>query len=691
MLLSRHDGTGKLWPLFALLLTQLANVDANANSDALQTAKQQNQAQGKAPLLAREALLRPETISDVQMSPDGRFLLFRQHNEQQSDLMLRAIDNEQLIRVQADAQRVNAQWSGDSQTLWLADPLGLSLYDIASQRGKRLWKWDEKRRQQFWGVESAAPNFALMREKVADGNRWLYRYLLLDRKGQMRVLHESRFSLHSVAIDTNGELLYSIGYEGDSYDKIVRRYQQGKSRELMRCVGVQRCQLVGHDDQRLFVLGYHNEKTGGDDKLQLQSRTDTSITWQTLHRDPSDIADASAVLWSAHEQNWLAVAYHPDRRRWYGNGEQRQKQIDVLQAQLPDASLYLQASENGKRWLVQAKRADWPFDRYFLFMPETLISKPLFENETKSELTATMVKAIPFSYRAGDDMLLHAYVFLPKGVALNKAPIVANLHGGPYNRDRDDYTPITQLLVNRGYVVVTPNFRASTGYGLHYLLSAGGDFGKGKVLQDIIDSLDHLLAQGIGDRKQQAVIGHSFGGYASLLAVSHFPHRFRFAVASAAPMDFYWGMGWIAKNGGSALPADGPPAELFFHHHGMPFTDKHWQQQMRDESPWVHIKSLQTPLYLWAGAKDDRVPLKEVVHYAGDVKRHGKPLTLLIDPDTGHNPDDRLNFEALVYLIEAAADQHFSGGLTPPASLLKRFVEKHTRIDSNQLVTDQKP
>lgn len=691
MLLSQHDGKGTLWPLFALLLTLLVNLDANADSNALQTAKQQSQAQGKAPLLAREAFLQPDTVSDVQMSPDGRFLLFRQRNEQQSDLMLRAIDDEPLVRVQADAQRVKAQWSGDSQTLWLADAQGLSLYDIASQRGKRLWKWDEKRRQQFWGVDSAAPNFALMREKVADDGRWLYRYLLIDRKGQTRVLHESRFSLHSVALNAHGELLYSIGYEGDRYDKVIRRYQPGKSRELMRCVGVQRCQLIGHDDQRLFVLGYHNEKTGSEDKLHLQSQTNTATAWQPLHRDPNDIADVSAVLWSAHERDWLAVAYHPDRRQWYGNGEQRQKQLDALQAQLPDASLYLQTSEDGKRWLVQAKRADWPFDRYFLFAPETLTLKPLFANETKNELTAALVNAIPFSYHASDGMLLHAYVFLPKGVALTKAPIIANLHGGPYNRDRDDYTPITQLLVNRGYVVVTPNFRASTGYGLHYLLSAGGDFGKGKVLQDIIDSLEHLLVQGIGDRQQQAVIGHSFGGYASLLAVSHFPNRFRFAVASAAPMDFYWGMGWIAKNGGSAIPADGPPAELFFQHHGMPFTDKRWQQQMRDESPWEHIKALQAPLYLWAGAKDDRVPLKEVVHYAGEVKRHDKPLTLLIDPDTGHNPDARLNFEAIVYLIEAAANQHFSGGLTAPAPMLKRFIEKHTRIDSNRLVTDVKP
>ena len=669
MLLSRYDGKGKLWPLFALLLTLIANVDANANNGSLQAAKQQSQVQRKAPLLAREAFLQPDTVSDVQMSPDGRFLLFRQHNEQQSDLMLRAMDDEQLIRVQADAQRVKAQWSGDSQTLWLTDAQGLSLYDIASQRGKRLWNWDEKRRQQFWGVDSTAPNFALMREKVADDNRWLYRYLLIDRKGQTRVLHESRLFVHSVAINAQGELLYSIGYEGDNYDKVVRQYQQGKSRERMRCVGVQRCQLIGHDDQRLLVLGYDNEKTDSGDKLHLQSRTNTASTWQTLHRDPNDIADASAVLWSADEQDWLAVAYHPDRRRWYGNGEQRQRQLDALQAQLPDASLYLQSSEDGKRWLVQAKRADWPFDRYFLFAPETLTLKPLFANETKSELTAATVKAIPFSYRASDGMLLHAYVFLPKGVALNKAPIIANLHGGPYNRDRDDYAPITQLLVNRGYIVVTPNFRASTGYGLSYLLSAGGDFGKGKVLQDIID------------------ISHSFGGYASLLAASHFPKRFRFAVASAAPMEFYWGMNWIAKNGGSAVPADGPPAELFFQQHGMPFTDKHWQQRMREESPLAQVSALSTPLYLWAGAKDDRVPLKEIVHYAGEVKRHNNPLTLLIDPDTGHNPDARLNFEAVVYLIEAAANQHFSGGLTPPSPMLKRFIEKHIRVDGNQLVT----
>ncbi len=278
-------------------------------------------------------------------------------------------------------------------------------------------------------------------------------------------------------------------------------------------------------------------------------------------------------------------------------------------------------------------------------------------------------------------MLLHGYVLLPGGIEPGKAPLIACLHGGPISRMYDEYNGGIQLLVNRGYAVFVPNFRVSTGYGLDYVLSAHGDVGNGRVLADIIDGLDFLLAEGIGDRERQAVMGMSFGGYASLLALSHHPTRFRFAFAGAPPTEYGWIKQWQAEHDSEALRPEGPPLSQVFPRLGFPYEDAAWREEMQRESPLAALPALQAPAYIWAGARDDRVPLKSIVHYVGEARRLDKPLSLLIDPDAGHSPESALGTEASLYLIELAAHRHLGGELSSVSPELQEFLRRNVRID----------
>lgn len=672
----------------SLLLLPLAAFAANDRIDAsratLQTAMRASMQATKPAFISREDLLRRDPVADVQLSPDGKFLAYFRRGDQQTDLYVRELSVATEMRVQADVPRMDMAWSGDGSTLWLADAQGLAAWDAEKKTGRRVFKWDEQRRQGLWGVDAHATAFAIISERTErEGVRW-YRYLLVDAQGDTSLLHEAALSLRGVLLNADGSLRYSASYAGTDYDTAIRRHDAGGVRELFRCIGMEQCRLVdygNHDgDARdeLWLLSHRGENT-----LALQRWQEKTGTLATVHRDPSGISDASQLLWQANGARWLAVAYHPDRRDWYGNDANVDAQLAALQRRLPDANLKLSASADGTRWLVRAEHSTWQFERYFLYQPGNDELEPLFARESATAIAPQALSAaLPVSWHARDGMLLHGYVYLPKGVALDEAPLIALPHGGPFNRDRDDFSVFAQLLVNRGYVVFLPNFRASTGYGGRYILAAAGEFGNGKVLADIFDGLDFLLALGIGDREQQAISGHSFGGYATLLAVSHAAERFRVAVASAAPPDFSWGMQWIADNGGSALPEDGPPADVFFAHYGIPFMDAAWKEKMRTDSPLANIARLQTPLYIWAGAHDDRVPLKSVVAYAGEAKRRGAAISLLVDPDSGHNPDAALNFEAVVYLLEAAMHRHFGGGLTPPSLALQRFLGHNLRIDA---------
>lgn len=637
----------------------------------------------------RETFLLTREILDVRLSPDGRHLSFLRRHESGVDVMLQEVGSGTQVRLAAGLQRAETAWSGDGRRLWLADDQGLAVIEGAGLSRRRVLKWDARTKQRFWAVDARAPQYALVYERDMRPGEERHRYLRVDAQGTSRLLIASAWPLRDVLLNADGELAFTAAFDGVRYETVIRQHTASGSRELLRCSGLETCGLVGYNEaqQALWLLSHL-----GEDKLALRRWRRDGGRWDTVHRDPLGIADADAVLWSAAKEDWLAVAYHDGRRRWYGNTDERSNGrtdrttavLTALERQLPEANLQLAASADRRLWLVQARQGNQALDRHYLYRPEQRLLQPLFAREdAATRLPPPGATMHPVSYRARDGMLLHGYVLLPSGIAPGKAPLIAWLHGGPTARIYDRYDAAMQLLVNRGYAVFVPNFRASTGYGLRYVLAANGDVGNGRVLADILDGLDFLLALGIGDRGQQAVMGMSFGGYASLLAVSHHPARFRVAFAGVPPTEYGWIKEWQAEHDSEALRAGGPPLSLQFQQLGFRYKDARWRQKMQRESPLANVRQLQSPVYIWAGARDDRVPLKSIVQYVSEARRLGKSLTLLIDPAGGHGPSSALGTEASLYLIELAAHRHLGGGLSPRSRELQDFLRRHLRLDAD--------
>jgi len=650
-----------------------------ATRTALQKAKAQAANKPRASLIARETYLRRAEIVDVRLSPDGRHLSFLRRSEPGVDVMLQDVSSGTQTRIVAGLQRAETAWSGDGRRLWLADEQGLAVIESAGLSPKRVLKWDPRAKQRLWAVDARAPQYAIIHERVVEAGAERHRYLRVDAQGKTRLLLEAAWPVRNALLNADGDLAFAAAFDGSRYETVIRQYTAAGPRELLRCGSLEECRLVGYNQARqtLWLLSQHDE-----DKLALRRWRQESGRWETVHRDPAAVADADALLWSAARENWLAIAYHRARRRWYGNGSDTRALLTALEQQLPEANLRLSATTDGRLWLVHAQQGDLALDRYYLYQPEQNRLQQLFAREDAAKRMAPPGAAMhPVSYRARDGMLLHGYVLLPSGIAPGTAPLIAWLHGGPITRIYDRYDASMQLLVNRGYAVFVPNFRASTGYGLGYVLSANGDVGNGRVLADIIDGMDFLLAEGIGDRDRQAVMGMSFGGYASLLALSHHPARFRFAFAGAPPTEYGWIKQWQAEHDSDALRAEGAPLSLQFPQLGFRYQDAAWRQKMHRESPLAALRALQAPAYIWAGARDDRVPLKSIVHYVGEARRLGKPVSLLIDPDAGHGPESILGAEACLYLIEIAAHRHFGGGLSSVSPELRAFLRRNVRID----------
>jgi dipeptidyl aminopeptidase/acylaminoacyl peptidase len=666
-------------PLAALLGASGATNDpVIATRIALRKAMRISASKPRQSLVAREAYLRRASIVDVQLSPKGNLLSFLRRNERGVDVVLQDVTSGAQTRIVAGLQRAETAWSGDGHYLWLADEQGLAVIESSSRRAKRVLRWDTRRSQEFWAVDPRAPHYAVIHEKVVQQNVESHRYLTVDERGRLRLLLESTLPLRSALLRADGSLAFTAGFEGPRYETVVREYTGAQSREILRCDTLEECRLVGFNraQQTVWLLSNHN-----GDKVSLRRWHETTRSWKIVHRDPAGVTDADEILWSPSRENWLAIAYHDGRRQWFGNGIDSRTSLKALERKLPDANLHFLAATDSV-WLVRSQNSDRQLDHYYTYRPQHNQLDPLFSGENASTNSAphgVVMHAV--SYRAHDGMLLHGYVLLPSGAALDKVPLIAWVHGGPITREYDRYEGSMQLLVNRGYAVFVPNFRGSTGYGAEYIRSIKGDVGNGLVLQDIMDGMDFLLNEGIGDRKRQAIMGMSFGGYASLLAVSFHPARFRFAFAGAAPTDYGWIKQWQAEHDSEALRADGPPLALQFPQLGFRYTDAAWREKMRRESPMVALRSVQAPVYIWAGARDDHVPLKSIVSYVGEARRLGRTITVLIDPDGGHGPTTLLGTDASLYMIELAAHRHFGGALSWVSPELREFLRRNLRTN----------
>lgn len=139
-------------------------------------------------------------------------------------------------------------------------------------------------------------------------------------------------------------------------------------------------------------------------------------------------------------------------------------------------------------------------------------------------------------YKAGDGMDISAVLTLPPGRTPKKLPVVILPHGGPAARDYPGFDWWAQAFASRGYAVLQPNFRGSTGYGIDFEQAGRGEWGR-KMQSDISDGLAFLAAQGIADPKRACIMGASYGGYAALAGVTLQKGLYRCAVAVAGISD----------------------------------------------------------------------------------------------------------------------------------------------------------
>jgi dipeptidyl aminopeptidase/acylaminoacyl peptidase len=220
-------------------------------------------------------------------------------------------------------------------------------------------------------------------------------------------------------------------------------------------------------------------------------------------------------------------------------------------------------------------------------------------------------------------------------------PMVLFVHGGPWGRDGYGYNSYHQWLANRGYAVLSVNFRASTGFGKKFISAGDLQWGR-KMHDDLLDGVDWAVARGITTQDKVAIMGGSYGGYATLAGLAFTPDRFACGVDIVGPSNLatllttippYW----------EAIRAQ------FYKRMGDP-TSPEGQALLHERSPLFQADRIQRPLLIGQGQNDPRVNINESQQIVDALKAKNIPVTYVVFPDEGHGfarPQNNIAFNAV--------------------------------------------
>ena len=645
------------------------------DAQALRTAVAAERARVPAPQYPRTAFEASRALQSVRLSPDGRHVAYLRQLGQQRSLWLLptagGAARQLLPRTEAD----ELHWSRDGRWLFAKARRSLVSVPIDGRGGVRI-ALDSP--VAFMRVDPSQPAAVVLRERVRTpaGERWPV--VRRDANGRRTLLRNDERFIHDVALDERGRLVALMRFDGD-HDALYRVDGNDRLREALRWTTIrEQAQLLAVTPQGDLLL---DSDAGGNFRRVL--RLDRDNVLHTVHADPRGEADLDRVVLDPATQQPAVVSYRSTVAATYGLGA-AQARVAAITRRFPGRDIGISIGNGpGAAWLVSERASTLRDARWHLYDPRTGRLRRILEQEAKVSPPppeTALARKLPFAYRASDGMQVRGFLLLPPGKDPARVPLVAFVHGGPINHFRTEYDGIAQLLANRGYAVFESNFRGSTGHGRDYALSPHGDYGNGRVQQDIVEGVRWLLAQGIGDPQRVGIAGHSFGGYSTLLGVTFQPDLFKVGVAGAPPADFGWSMRWLHEFGSQgARPDRSLTAQLRLL--GVDVDDAASYARLRAQSPLANAGKLRRPLLLIAGGEDPTVPFRAVVHYAAVLRRRGKDVSLYVEPGGGHSPTDPLPREAYVYLMEAMLHRYLGGARPePPSPALHDYLKPALRI-----------
>jgi dienelactone hydrolase len=439
------------------------------------------------------------------------------------------------------------------------------------------------------------------------------------------------------------------------------RVDADKFTKVYSCSVFESCGPVrfNKDGERVYFL---TNKGADVDLVRLELFNPATGKEEVVESDPMKRVDFGNASFSDVSDELISTSYNDERQRIYWKDKAFEADYKNLQKQLPGKEIgFGSSTTDEKLWIVYANADTDPGSTYLY---DRGTKKLTLQYQSREKLNrAYLAPMKPVKYPSSDGMEIPAYLTLPKGVEAKNLPAVIVPHGGPWFRDSWGYNAFAQFLANRGYAVLQPNFRGSTGYGKKFIDAANKQWGD-KMQDDVTWGAKYLIARGIADPKKIGIMGGSYGGYATLAGVAFTPDVYAAGVSIVGPSNLITLLESIP-------PYWEPIRKVFYSRMGDPNTPEGKAQLLR-QSPLTAAAKIKTPLLVIQGANDPRVNKRESDQIVIALRDRGFPVEYMVAPDEGHGFARPVNNMAMFASAEKFLAKYLGGryqeSMTPEVS-----------------------
>ena len=654
----RHTIAGATIGLAAATLASGATGTGANAQDAPERARQEEtmtasaaEAVRSVPLIPREALYGNPTRAAGRISPDGKWVSWLAPYEGVLNVWIAPADDPAAARrMTGSTDRPIPQyfWAPDSGSiLYVQDKGGdenYLLYQVALDSGEeRTLTPFENTRVQVVGSSRTIRDKVLLGLNNRDPR--LHDVHLLDLgTGELELVLQNDDGYVGFLADDSLTLRWAVRQNtagGSDMFEIVNGEVAAAPRESTTLEDALTTSVAGYttDGGTLYWV----DSRGRDTAALIAENTETGEKRVIAESDKADIGgamqDPVTGEIEAYSVNYLTnewVALEPDTAA----------ALDFLKSRLEGDFGVQSRTEDDSKWLVwndplTAPTRVWLYDREAGSLTEFYTTRP--------ELEGTPLQPMhPREIPARDGLTFVSYLTLPPasdpdadGVPTEPAPMVLLVHGGPWARDSYGYNTTHQWLANRGYAVLSVNFRGSTGFGKAFVNAGNLEWGA-KMHDDLIDAVNWAVTQGIAQADKVAIMGGSYGGYATLVGLTFTPETFTCGVDIVGPSNLETLLETIP-------PYWEPMVKQFHERMGNPETPE-GQQLLKERSPLYRADAIVRPLLIGQGANDPRVKQSESDQIVTAMEAANIPVTYVVFPDEGHGfakPTNNIAFNAV--------------------------------------------
>lgn len=637
--------------------------------------------QGMPPLIDRELLFGNPEIAGAQLSPDGRYIAFLKPWKDTRNVWVKKtsepFSSARLITTETKRPISGYFWTRDGKyVLYVKDNDGdenFNLYAVDPAAAPAAGADAPPSRDltglkgvvvQVYSVPKSDPDTAYIGINDRD-KAWHDLYKLKLSTGEKTLIRKNTEKIAGWVFDLGGQLRLAQ-HVADSGEQEVLRVDANGFSKIYSCNVFEGCDPLrfAKDGKRVYMETNKGDAANLSELVLLDPATGKT---ETVESDPLKRVDFGAAGFSEATDELAVTSYVDDKTRRYFKDKSFEADFKWLAGKFPGKELApTSRTRDEQLWLVGVTSDTEPGETYLFDRKAKTVTLQYKIREKLQRDSLASMQAI--SYKSSDGLEIPAYLTLPKGVPAKGLPTLVIPHGGPWARDTWGYNSLAQFFANRGYAVLMPNFRGSTGYGKTFLNAGNGEWGH-KMQDDITWGVKHLIDQGTADPKRVGILGGSYGGYATLAGVAFTPDVYRAAVDIVGPSNLltlldaippYWEAG--RKIMYSRMADPGTP------------TGKAW---MQERSPLNSAAKIKTPLLVVQGANDPRVNRGEAEQIVIALRDRGFPVEYILAPDEGHGFQRPVNNMAMFMASEKFLAKHLDGryqeGATPEVA--KRLTE----------------